>query len=1181
MGNMKTGFACRPQIIGAGAVALAWLWTLQPRPAFPQTPGADSFNPGAAGAYALAVQPDGKVLVGGGFGTLAGQPCNGFGRLNADGTFDSSFYGSASGPEGRACIVSSIEVQADGKILAGGTFTVLDGQPRSCLGRLNADGTLDSQFNPGVGLADQGPGASPFVAVLAVQADGKILVGGTFTSLADQPCTNLGRLNPSGTLDTSFAAENTAGEALSLAFQPDGKILVGGLVALDGGQSCGIGRLNADGSWDNQFSPQTNPAVTVNSIAVQTDGKILLGGWFRTLDGQPRSNIARLNPDGTVDSSFNPGANDEVFSLVVQADGQILVGGAFRTLGGQPRTYLGRLNPDGTADTLFNPGADSLVQALAIQANGNILVGGSFLTLAGVARSGLGRLTNTETATQALSYDGSTITWLRGGSSPEVWRTLFEASTDGVNLTPLGEGSRVPGGWQLAAASVPPSNALVALGFVAGGGYDASGWCVETAIGRPVFIGLPASRTNSATTTATFNAAASGTGPLAFHWLKDGAPLADGGNVSGAQTTALALGDVLHTDAGNYSVAVSNALGSVTSTVATLTVIEPDIAAQPASQSVELGQSAAFAVEAAGTPPFTYQWWKDGVELAGDTSSSLALTNASAGSAGNYWVVVSGPYGSVTSAVAELTVNMPTLDSGFKTFMPLYGGLCALALQPDGKILTGSLWGLQRLNADGTLEGGFSASVAGDNEMVQALAVQPDGKLLVGGSFAYLDGHALGAIGRLNSDATLDTQFDPAPTADPNPVVNALALEPDGEIVVAGDFNTLAGQKCTAIGLLNPDGSPDNIFNSVLIGGWSTCVAVEADGKILEAGGYVSGCLLQDPLTPPLPVVMNADGSLDTEFTGWVGRGAVCNVFNCLVVQPDGKILMGGFFDNVDGQSCSNLCRFNPDGTLDAGFNPSPNGEVCSLALQADGKLLVGGIFTAMDGQSRNSLARLNPDGTLDSQFNPDTDGYAGVYSLALQADGKTLVGADFSSPDGQAGSGYERLNNLDAAAQSLAYDGSTITWLRGGSSPEVWCTTFEASTNGAVWTMLGQGSRIPGGWQLAFVLVPPGGTIRARGYYSTGWANASSSLLETLLSIPAPPAPRILLSDGHFGFGTNGFGFNVSGPAGQAVAVDGSGNLSDWLPLATNTLGSGPFYFSDPAANEQQRRFYRARVVP
>jgi uncharacterized delta-60 repeat protein len=744
-------------------------------------------------------------------------------------------------------------------------------------------------------------------------------------------------------------------------------------------------------------------------------------------------------------------------------------------------------------------------------------------------------------------------------------------------LTPLGEGSRVPGGWQLAGVSVPPSNALVALGFVAAGGYDASGWYVETSIGRPVFIDLPASRTNSATTTATFNALASGTGPLAFQWLKDGAPLADGGNVSGAQATALALRDVLHTDAGNYSVVVSNAFGSVTSTVATLTVIEPDIASQPASQSVDLGRSAAFAVEAAGTPPFTYQWWKDGLELAGDTNSSLTLTNASAGSAGNYWVVVSGLYGSLTSAVAELAVNVATLDSGFT---PFCGGVYALAVQPDGKILTGSSAAFQRLNVDGTLDGGFSASVAGNNELVQALAVQPDGKVLVGGSFASLDGHAFNAIARLNSGGTLDTQFDPAMAADSYPVVNALALEPDGEILVAGNFNHLAGQRCNAIGLLNPDGSLDSIFNSVLIAGCSTCAAVEADGKILEAGGTVSGCILQNPLTPPLPVVMNADGSLDTDFTGRVGDCFV--VINCLVVQPDGKILVGGSFDSVDGQSCSNLCRLNPDGTLDTGFSPSPNGEVFSLALQADGEILVGGSFTAIGSQSRCYLARLNPDGTLDSQFNPRAEGYSWVGSLALQADGKILVGGGFSSLDGQASSGFGRLNNsVDAAAQSLAYDGSTITWLRGGSSPEVWCTTFEASTNGAVWTMLGQGSRIPGGWQLPFVLVPPGGTIRARGYYGTGGGNGSSSLLETLLSIPGPPAPRILLSGGYFGFGANGFGFNVSGPAGQAVAVDGSGNLSDWLPLATNTLGSGPFYFSDPAAKEHQRQFYRARVAP
>jgi hypothetical protein len=128
---------------------------------------------------------------------------------------------------------------------------------------------------------------------------------------------------------------------------------------------------------------------------------------------------------------------------------------------------------------------------------------------------------------------------------------------------------------------------------------------------------------------------------------------------------------------------------------------------------------------------------------------------------------------------------------------------------------------------------------------------------------------------------------------------------------------------------------------------------------------------------------------------------------------------------------------------------------------------------------------------------------------------------------------------------------------------------------------MLGGGSRIPGGWQFSGASIPPGATIRARGYYSTGEFNGSSSIVETLLATPGQGGPRIILNDGRFGFGTNGFGFDLSGVAGQAVAVDCSSNLLNWLPLQTNTLGSGPFYFSDPAAKAEPRRFYRARIVP
>ena len=339
----------------------------------------NGFNPGANDyVLSLAVQQaDGKILVGGNFTTLAGQARSRLGRLNANGSLDASFT------NGAGNTVYSLALQADGKILVGGSFTTLAGQTRNYLGRLNANGSLDTTFT-------STSGANAVVDDLAVQADGKILVGGSFTRLAEQTRNYLGRLNADGSLDASFT--NGAGNTVySLALQADGKILVGGSFTTLAGQARSrLGRLNANGSLDTTFNSGADGLVY--SLALQADGKILVGGSFTTLAGQARSRLGRLNADGSLDTTFTNGADNVVWSLALQADGKILVGGSFTTLAGQARSRLGRLNANGSLDTTFTNGANSVVRPLALQTDGKILVGGFFTNLAGQARSRLGRL---------------------------------------------------------------------------------------------------------------------------------------------------------------------------------------------------------------------------------------------------------------------------------------------------------------------------------------------------------------------------------------------------------------------------------------------------------------------------------------------------------------------------------------------------------------------------------------------------------------------------------------------------------------------------------------------------------------------------------------------------------------------------------------------------------------------
>src|SRR5437868_14510144 len=132
-----------------------------------------------------------------------------------------------------------------------------------------------------------------------------------------------------------------------MALQSDGKILMGGrFTTLVGQPRTNIGQVNADGTLDSVFNPPTD-GYSVQSVAVQADGKILAGGLFTMLGGEWRTNLARLNSDGSVDPDFNPGTGPmgvsypTVLSLALQTDGRILAGGSFTTLGGKPRSYIG------------------------------------------------------------------------------------------------------------------------------------------------------------------------------------------------------------------------------------------------------------------------------------------------------------------------------------------------------------------------------------------------------------------------------------------------------------------------------------------------------------------------------------------------------------------------------------------------------------------------------------------------------------------------------------------------------------------------------------------------------------------------------------------------------------------------------------------------------------------------
>jgi uncharacterized delta-60 repeat protein len=424
------------------------------------------FNPDAGGAvYSIAVQSDGRILIGGYFTTVGGQTRNRLARLEANGLLDAGFNPNANNG------VNGIAVQTDAKIVVAGGFTDLGGTPRNRVARLNADGTLDVGFNPN---------ADADVHCLALQIDGKILLGGQFTTVGGQPRARIARLNADGTLDTQFTPSPIgSGNVDTIAVQADGKILIGGSFTVVGGVTRHhIARLDANGTLELAFNPDAN--VAVPCVAVQSDGKILIGGTFTTVGGAGRNHIARLNTDGSIDVGFNPNADGNIDSIALQTDGRIIIGGSFTTVGTIPRSRVARLNADGTVDGGFDPSANGLANSIAVQVDGKVIAGGAFTSMGTLARNRIARLDNDPATQNIVVPNSGSLQWMRGSASPETHQVTFELSTDGgTTWSLLGMGARIPGGWGLGGLGLPGSGRIRARARTVSGNFNGSSGMIE------------------------------------------------------------------------------------------------------------------------------------------------------------------------------------------------------------------------------------------------------------------------------------------------------------------------------------------------------------------------------------------------------------------------------------------------------------------------------------------------------------------------------------------------------------------------------------------------------------------------------------------------------------------------------------------------------------------------------
>lgn len=339
----------------------------------------------------IVFQPDNKMIIGGEFTSYNGTVKNKIARLNTDGTLDTSFNMNGAGANGT---VSAVALQNNGKIIAGGTFTKYNGNDITNLVRINADGSYSNDLTLGTSFNNS-------VTAVAVQNDGKIIVGGSFTNYNGTAINRLARLNTDGTIDATFSIGTGAnsGSISSITLLADGKMIITGLFTSFNGTTGRIFRLNTDGTIDTSFSTGgTGTNLPIYTVAVQQDGKILIGGNFSTFNGIANARVARLNSNGSLDTTFAPGTNIDgsVQTLVVQPDNKVIIAGAFTKYGTTLSNKIMRLNADATLDTTFDVGSgtNNNINKMVLDPNNNVLIGGVFTNYKGNGKNRIARILN-------------------------------------------------------------------------------------------------------------------------------------------------------------------------------------------------------------------------------------------------------------------------------------------------------------------------------------------------------------------------------------------------------------------------------------------------------------------------------------------------------------------------------------------------------------------------------------------------------------------------------------------------------------------------------------------------------------------------------------------------------------------------------------------------------------------
>ncbi len=1032
---------------------------------------------------------------------------------------------------------------------AGSIMLGRDGTPTNAVVRIldnESPGGIDYEYNPGAGA--NGP-----LHAVALQND-KAVFGGAFTAVDGVNFTRIARLHLSGVLDVSFnPGAGANGDVLAIATQSEGRIYIGGLfTTVDGVDRARIARLNANGGFDGAFNASgANGAV--RALAVQANGQVLAGGEFSQMNGVSRTRLARLNPDGSLDGTFAPPVNGPVNAIVVQTDGKILIGGTFNDVSGNSRVGVARLNSDGTLDQSFDPRAGALgaVNALA-SVGGKVVLGGAFTFFDGVPRNRLAR----------LNSDGSLDVGFASGLG----------ANGAVLALGINAGGRIVVGGEFTTIDGISRNRIARLrldgsldtGFDPGTGADAVVRTLAVQLDTAIVIGgdfaningVPRNRIARIHGDERSNTIAIDLASSSISVIENAGP---------AQVSVLRIGNT----AVPFSVTLiaSNSPGPNSATPGA------DFVPTNVVLSFAPGEVSKFVniqiIDDTQIEPDEYikVWFTNAtanLDLSGTSSGTITIVDNEQSfrfATNRFDISESLPFASVTilreglrsgtvsvqfaatngtaifpeDFVATNTVVTFGDGEGSKTVQvriiqdriqePLETVQLALSNPVGGGLGTPSAV-LLFINDDivpGSIDMTFDPGV-GANGRVRSMVQTPDGKVVLGGSFTMFNNTNRNYLARINSDGAHDLSFYSG--VGPNSVVLSVGTLNDGRILVGGGFTSFNSNAIRRIARLGTNGALDLNFNQVPnFNAAVNAVAAQTNNRVLVGGGF------------NLPTrgisLLRLDGSQDTTFNP--GTGANGPVHAVLAME-DRRVIIGGAFNSVDSVPARCVARLLADGSVDSGFvvDAITNGTVFAVALQPDGKVIVGGEFFLNTSGTRVNVARLHSDGSLDASFDAGTGANGPVYSVIVQRSGKIIVGGDFTSFDGIPRGRYARL--LSSGDVDVPFNPGP-------------------GADGAVYSLL---------------LLPDDNTLIAGDFQ-----NVNGISRRGVARIRSDDNEIRIVSIRHLGGEVRVI---INSNPGMNYVLEGSSNLPNWTPLGTNTAADVTLEFIDPGVGATFFKFYRVR---